>query len=372
MASGTDGNYGLNPVGYNAFERHVLGFATPKTLDVAGSYTINPLNTSNEFYILNTGTNKEDFYIENRQQTRWDRYLPGHGMLVWRADLTNDYVWKNNLVNNSLGSEHFELLCAGLVNDISTGSTPFPGKAHVTDVTSYTLPALQSSQGKAAMFNIYDITESEEGVVSFEASNELRFSSMVEDFEAMDITTADTTNIKGAFCNWNLTKGTIEETENYIGKGARMVKLIRNGILETTAFTKPVRSISFSVWNGDATVRISAKYKNADEETWTVLTNGNGSTSETLSKNASTTCSFNAPINAGGQFRVTIQATSNSAATYIDDIVFTYKDIDTNAIEGIQVARPDNSQTYNLNGQRVVGSHYRGITIRNGKKSIRR
>ena len=132
MASGTDGNYGLNPVGYNAFERHVLGFATPKTLDVAGSYTINPLNTSNEFYILNTGTNKEDFYIENRQQTRWDRFLPGHGMLVWRADLTNDYVWENNYVNNVLGNEHFELLSEG----------------HANDLTTNTFPALKSSKGQ--------------------------------------------------------------------------------------------------------------------------------------------------------------------------------------------------------------------------------
>lgn len=356
MASGTDGNYGLNPVGYNAFERHVLGFATPKTLDVAGSYTINPLNTSNEFYILNTGTNKEDFYIENRQQTRWDRFLPGHGMLVWRADLTNDYVWENNYVNNVLGNEHFELLSEG----------------HANDLTTNTFPALKSSKGQNALFNLYDITESEDGIITFEASTDNKFSNVTEDFEAMDITTADATDVKGVFCNWNLAKATIEETENTIGKGARMVKLAKSGYLETTAFTKPVYKISFSVWNGNAIVRINAKYKNANDDSWTTLTNSNGNTTESISRNASTTITFNAPLYAGSQFRITMQSSGSSAATYIDDIVFTYKDIDTNAIESIQVARPDNSQTYNLNGQRVVGNHYRGITICNGKKSVKR
>ena len=356
MASGTDGNYGLSPVGYNAFERHVLGFATPKTLDVAGIYSLNPLNTSNECFILHTGTDKEDFYIENRQQTRWDRFLPGHGMLVWRADLTNDYVWKSNQVNNVLGSEHFELLNEGLVHDLTTN----------------TLPALKSSKGKDALFNLYDITESEEGIISFEASNENKFYDVTEDFEDMAITTTDASDVNGTFCNWNLSKATIEETENTIGKGARMVKLAKSGYLETTAFTKPVYKISFSVWNGSAIARINAKYKNANDMEWTTLTNSNGNTVESLSRNASTSITINAPISAGSQFRITMLSSSNAAATYIDDIVFTYKDDNTNGVESNQVARPDNSQTYNLNGQRVVDNHYRGITICNGKKSIRR
>ena len=115
--------------------------------------------------ILNTGTNKEDFYIENRQQTRWDRFLPGHGMLVWRADLTNDYVWENNYVNNVLGNEHFELLSEG----------------HANDLTTNTFPALKSSKGQNASFNLYDITESEDGIITFEASTDNKFSNVTED-----------------------------------------------------------------------------------------------------------------------------------------------------------------------------------------------
>ena len=45
--------------------------------------------------------------------------------------------------------------------------------------------------------------------------------------------------------------------------------------------------------------------------------------------------------------------------------------MNTDAIESIQVALRDNSQIYNLNGQKV-GNHYRGIIIRNGKKHLTR
>ena len=48
MASGTDLNYGLTPVGYNAFERYILGFTTPVEINAEGIYNLTPFNTSNE------------------------------------------------------------------------------------------------------------------------------------------------------------------------------------------------------------------------------------------------------------------------------------------------------------------------------------
>ena len=108
------------------------------------------------------------------------------------------------------------------------------------------------------------------------------------------------------------------------------------------------------------------KAKGPEEDAWHAI-----SSTETLAKNATTTITVNATISAGSQFRITTQATNSSAATYIDNITFTTKDTNTDAIESIQVAHRDNSQTYNLNGQKV-SNHYRGITIRNGKKHLMR
>ncbi len=366
MASGTDNNYGLTPVGYNAFERYVLEFTTPRVIDVAGTYCLNPFIISNECYILHTGTQNEDFYIENRQQQGWDRFLPGHGMLVWRADLSDSYVWKSNQVNISPNNLHFELLCATPNKDISSEYTPFPGKGNVTDLTTMTTPALVSSMRTNALFNIYDITESADGSISFEASNEKRFSTVIEDFETMDPTTADATDVKGAFCNWNLTKATIEPVSGDYGYGQQLVKLAKNGILETTPLPILVKGISFKVWNGDVMTRLSVKVKNPEDDTWSAVGN-----TETLAKNAFTTITVNSSINAGSLLRISTQATNSSAVTYIDDISFTIKDSDMTAVESIQVARPDESQTYNLNGQ-IVNKHYRGITIRNGKKRVMR
>lgn len=366
MASGTDLNYGLTPVGYNAFERYVLGFTTPAEINAEGIYTLNPFNSSNESYILQSGSEDEYFFIENRQQGKWDRFLPGHGMLVWRADLSDSYAWKNNLVNVNPDNMHFELLSAAPYNDLVSPYTPFPGKGNNTDLTTESTPSLNSSKHTKAPFNLYDITESTDGIISFEASKQKRFQTIIEDFETMDPTTADATDIKGVFCNWNLTKATIEPVSGDYGYGQQLVKMGRNGILESTPLATSTKSISFDVWNGNVMVRLSVKAKGPEEDAWHAI-----SSTETLAKNATTTITVNATISAGSQFRITTQATNSSAATYIDNITFTTKDTNTDAIESIQVAHRDNSQTYNLNGQKV-SNHYRGITIRNGKKHLMR
>ena len=269
-------------------------------------------------------------------------------------------------MNISPNNLHFELLCATPNKDISSEYTPFPGKGNVTDLTTMTTPALVSSIRTNALFNIYDITESADGSISFEASNEKRFSTVIEDFETMDPTTADATDVKGAFCNWNLTKATIEPVSGDYGYGQQLVKLAKNGILETTPLPILVKGISFKVWNGDVMTRLSVKVKNPEDDTWSAVGN-----TETLAKNAFTTITVNSSINAGSLLRISTQATNSSAVTYIDDISFTIKDSDMTAVESIQVARPDESQTYNLNGQ-IVNKHYRGITIRNGKKRVMR
>lgn len=366
MASGTDLNYGLTPVGYNAFERYILGFTTPVEINAEGIYNLPPFNTSNECYILPSGADNEFFFIENRQQQRWDRFLPGHGMLVWRADLSDAYAWKNNLVNVNPDNMHFELLSAAPYNDLVTPYTPFPGKGNNTDLTTESTPGLNSSKHTKAPFNLYGITESTDGIISFEASKQKRFQTIIEDFETMDPTTADATDIKGVFCNWNLTKATIEPVSGDYGYGQQLVKIGKNGYLESDPLTASAKSLSFDVWNGNVMVRLSVKAKGPEEDAWHAI-----SSTETLAKNATTTITVNVTISAGSQFRITTQATNSSAATYIDNITFTTKDANTDAVESIQVAHRNNSQTYNLNGQKV-GNHYRGITIRNGKKHLTR
>jgi M6 family metalloprotease-like protein len=373
MASATENNYGLTPVGYNAFERYVLGFTTPGEINAEGNYTLNPFNTSNECLILQSGTDNEFFFIENRQQQRWDRFLPGHGMLVWRANLADDYAWKNNMVNVSPNNMHFELLNAAPDKNISTEYLPFPGKGNNTDLTTVTSPALISSKRTEAPYNLYNITESTDGVITFEASKEQKYKRLIEDFEMMDVTTTDATNVKGIFCNWTFNKAVVEWLTDIYGNGQQAVKVNRNGTIESSPLTMTLLNLSFQVWSENYQTRVTTRYKAEDTNSWTIITSSNGKSTEIIDKNSTATLSYNTVIPKGYQIQILVQGGNTATVGHIDDITVSVREdvTNTNAIESIQVAHRDNSQTYNLNGQKV-GNHYRGITIRNGKKHLMR
>lgn len=371
MAGGSDYNYSLTPPGYNAFERYVLEFSSPKEIDREGTYSLNPFNTSNESFILRSGTANEDFFIENRQQQGWDRFLPGHGMLVWRADLSDADAWKYNMVNVSPSTMHFELLRATPSGSIESEYTPFPGKGRNTDLTTETSPALISSKRTEAPFNLYDITESDEGIITFEAKKEQRYKTVTEDFEMMNVTTADATGVKGVFCNWNLKDAVVEWlTDNY-GYGQQAVMIKRNGTLESSVLPFTLHNLSFTVWSGDYQTRVTTRYKAADDSSWTIITSSNGKSTEIINKNSSAVLSYSISIPKGYQFQILVQGVNAATVGHIDNITASVKDegTGTDAIESIQVARRDNSQTYNLNGQKV-DNRYRGLTIGNGKKKI--
>ena len=77
MASGDHLNKCHTPCNYNLFERYALGWASPPVIDQSGDYSLNPLDTSNEGYILKTSVDNEYFLLENRQQTAGTPICPG-------------------------------------------------------------------------------------------------------------------------------------------------------------------------------------------------------------------------------------------------------------------------------------------------------
>ena len=373
MSGGSYLNNGITPAGYNAFERYVLGFATPAEINAEGNYTLNPFDTSNECLILQSGTQDELFFIENRQLQGWDSYLPGHGMLVWRADLSDSYVWENNLVNVTPDNMHFELLNAAPGRSLETAYAPFPGNGNICDLTTDAQPALVSSKRTYEPFNLYDITESADGVISFEATKELKYKRLTEDFEMMDVTTADATDVKGVFCNWDLNNAVVEWLTDTYGNGQQAVKVKRNGTLESSPLPFTLRNLSFQVWSENYQTRVTTRYKAENSSSWTIIPSNNGKSTEIISPNSTATLSYNMVIPKGYQIQIFVQGGNAATVAHIDDITVSIKDDDANtdAIESIQVAHRDNSQTYNLNGQKV-GNHYRGIIIRNGKKHLTR
>ncbi len=174
MAGGGYLNNGRTPCGYTLYERASLGFAVPQVFSSEGEHTLQPIGTSNTGYKLITPVRNEFFLIENRQNTsKWDRYLPGHGMLVFRVDSTSTSVWTSNVLNNNPEHMYFEMVRAGGGNlPSASASDPFPGLRNVTMLDNETEPAnLRTWAGKPTPFGLQNISESSDGVISFNLFN---------------------------------------------------------------------------------------------------------------------------------------------------------------------------------------------------------
>lgn len=176
MAAGSYMNNGRTPVAYSLFERAFVGFLDENdipTLSETGNYTLDYINQSNTGFMLETPDENEAFFLENRQQKKWDAYLPGHGLLVFRADFSNTNVWQENSVNNAPSHQYYELVRA-TGGQGATAADAFPGTGHVTTLNNSTLPAnLLTWSGKANPFGLSNIRE-QNGVVSFDLVETLK------------------------------------------------------------------------------------------------------------------------------------------------------------------------------------------------------
>ena len=179
MGSGNYNDNAKTPAGYTSYERWFAGWLTP--IELKGDKTqisnMKALVDSPEAYILYNEGNKNEYYLlENRQKKGFDAGLNGHGLLVLHVDYDKD-AWTNNKVNTDslhqrltiiAADNEYGLLAASLVGD------PFPGTSGNTTLTNYTTPAATlynvNSDGEKLMNkSIEDITESEEGLISFVA-----------------------------------------------------------------------------------------------------------------------------------------------------------------------------------------------------------
>ena len=164
---GSYNNNSCTPPNYSSFERYALDWMEPEVISAPGVYTLEPLPSSNKAYMIPTEKNNEYFLFENRQQIGNDKYIPGHGMLVWHIEF-NQRIWDDNTVNNDANHQYVDLIEAdNRKTDKTTSGDSFPGKSNVTNFTEDTKPAFLSKAGVSPGFNIVDIAESEDGIITF-------------------------------------------------------------------------------------------------------------------------------------------------------------------------------------------------------------
>lgn len=92
-------------------------------------------------------------------------------MLVWHIDFDLD-IWLKNAANNDPDHQRVDLMEADNTrsNDSRAGDS-FPGVEGITSFTDTTMPALVDWSGNSFGVGLYDISESEEGVISFTLRN---------------------------------------------------------------------------------------------------------------------------------------------------------------------------------------------------------
>ena len=89
MDKGSYANDSRTPPNLSGYERCVLGWATPKVLDMQADsvLTLKPV-ISGDVLQIKTKNPDENYFLENRQLEGWDKYLPLHGMWImtpWRS-----------------------------------------------------------------------------------------------------------------------------------------------------------------------------------------------------------------------------------------------------------------------------------------------
>ena len=166
-------NKGFTPAGYSLYERYAVGFIDePQTIGAEGSFELKPLHVCQTGFRIDSPEKEEFFLLENRQNGdfKWDAYLPAHGMLAYRVDLSNERIWWYNLVNARAERNYYELLRAGGTEKDAVYDV-FPGRGGVRTLHHATEPSsLTTWSGKGAKWGLFDIRE-QNGVISFEVRN---------------------------------------------------------------------------------------------------------------------------------------------------------------------------------------------------------
>lgn len=320
MASGSYLNNSRTPCGYSMFEREWAGFASATPVESGGDFSLGALSETNQGLRIASRQENEYFLIENRQQSGWDAFLPGHGMLVFRVDFTDEDVWLRNVVNNNPQHNYYELLRANPVKDMSTGLIadtsydPFPGNGIVTEINNNTSPSLRSWGGLMSDFSISDIEENR-GTITFHVNHD-PIEGVVEDFENMKPADGQE-RFSGLFCDWILNDVTLADS----GHTGMALAFRNRGTAETSVISNPVQTMTFEVFNPgteDAKVRLYTKKNGAGS--WIALKDYNFNREVVATAGGSTMVQYDIEATEPASYRIMLSAGGDAEPVYVDNV----------------------------------------------------
>lgn len=266
MSSGNYNNSGNTPPYFGWVEKYILGWqGEPQEMIESGKYSLQTV-TSNKTYMTPT-TNKGEFYIyENRQQTGWDKYLPGHGLLIYHIDQSDNMVngmtakkrWLNgDGINDIAAHQCCDLVEAVIEKDLqNSGQVPFPGTSGKTSFTSSTSPAAISWSGLPTGYDITNIAENGyEVTFNLTVDKSKHISGIVTDMMGRPVA--------GATVKWNALQATNIggnlASLNKVSNGARQLESVvtdKNGkySIDCGTATKISLETSYDGYNKNTTI----------------------------------------------------------------------------------------------------------------------
>ena len=347
MAGGNYQNNARTPVAYSLYDRYSTGFANYQIINAEGEYSLDPIGTTGNGYILKTKQNKEIFLIENRQKTKWDYYAPGHGMVIARMDSTNATVWTSNAPNGNATRMYYELLRAGNSSAHQAASDPFPGTYGVTMITNDTQANFLTYARYKNDYIFYNIHEDGQ-TVKFNVRKDGTFVTAVEDYEPMAATTnKNLTNVQGSLATWTFAKcNAVDGDGQTTSNGAKAIAMPKSSaMMMTSDVALKSYQVAFTAYN---TTNVDARfqlYASTDGgATWSVLNNVLGNNFSLAPKQTKSLICYPVEFNTPVRFRINCTAGGTALAAYVDDFTIYHNGELETAIEG------------DVNGDGVVNS----------------
>ena len=132
------------PPNYDPWEKYFFGWIDPHNPGTEAQYISLNANGSEEYNVIqvnSTGkkvsatTSGLSYYLENRQQSGWDKFIPAHGMVIWKVNF-DATAWQNNEPNNTANNPKFTIVCSsGTKVGASNGSGNVFGGSNTSKTT---------------------------------------------------------------------------------------------------------------------------------------------------------------------------------------------------------------------------------------------
>lgn len=268
MDYGQYASSGQTPVGYTAYEREFMGWQKIEELKEPCTLRIPCFSKGGYGYKIVNEANPNEYYVlENRQAYGWDMFCQtrGHGMMVTHVDYDRN-AWASNRVNTDASHQRMTIIPAN--NSLVGGNTPgitstvwreslmgnlYPGTTENHELTNESTPASVVFVGQYMNKPIYDINETEDGIIV------LKFNPLGTLPEPQELLSTDVTDTEATLM-WDA----VDEAEVY---NIRVTDMFDEVVCQTdsiSALSYPIEELEPETIYSFSVQAIADKYRDSE------------------------------------------------------------------------------------------------------------